>query len=41
MKDPNWWYYVDDRDQATKSTITLILQLNRLDFANDRSLASS
>ncbi len=35
----NCWYYVDDRDQATKSTITLMLQLNRLDFANDRPAA--
>jgi hypothetical protein len=33
------WYYIDDRDQATKSTITLMLQLNRLDFASDRPAA--
>jgi hypothetical protein len=26
-------------DQATKATITLVLQLNRIDFANDRLAA--
>jgi hypothetical protein len=33
------WYYVDDRDQSTKATITLMLQLNRLDFANEQPAA--
>ncbi len=29
----DYWYYVDDRDQASKSTFSLMLQLSRLDFA--------
>ena len=39
VKYRNCWYYIDDRDQASKSTVTLMLQLNRLDFANDRPAA--
>jgi hypothetical protein len=27
-----YWYYVDDRDQASKSTLVLMLQLSKLDF---------
>jgi hypothetical protein len=27
-----YWYYIDDRDQASKSTLALMLQLSRLDF---------
>jgi hypothetical protein len=27
-----YWYYVDDRDQASKITFALVLQLGRLDF---------
>lgn len=26
------WYYIDDRDQASKATLLLMLQLRRLDF---------
>jgi hypothetical protein len=26
------WYYIDDRDQASKATFGLVLQLSRLDF---------
>jgi hypothetical protein len=26
------WYYLDDRDQASKATLALVLQLSRLDF---------
>jgi hypothetical protein len=33
------WYYIDDRDQASKATLTLMLQLQRLDFGNDRPAA--
>jgi hypothetical protein len=32
IKYRDYWYYVDDRDQATKATFTLMLALNRLDF---------
>ena len=39
VKYRDFWYYIDDRDQASKATITLMLQLNRLDFANDRPAA--
>jgi hypothetical protein len=35
----DYWYYIDDRDQATKATLTLLLQLNRLDFGNERAAA--
>lgn len=30
-----YWYYVDDRDQASKTTFALMLHLSRLDFARD------
>jgi hypothetical protein len=30
------WYYVDDRDQASKATMMLVLQLRRLDFSRRR-----
>ena len=39
VKYRDHWYYIDDHDQASKATITLMLQLNRLDFANDRPAA--
>jgi hypothetical protein len=29
----DYWYYIDDRDQASKATFALMLQLSRLDFA--------
>ena len=32
VKYRGYWYYIDDRDQPTKTTFALILQLNRLDF---------
>jgi hypothetical protein len=28
-----YWYYIDDRDAATKATLALMLQVTRLDFA--------
>jgi hypothetical protein len=31
-----YWYYIDDRDQASKATFALMLQLSRLDFARQR-----
>jgi hypothetical protein len=27
-----YWFYIDDRDQASKTTLGLVLQLSRLDF---------
>jgi hypothetical protein len=30
------WYYIDDRDHATKATLTLMLQLSRLDFGAEK-----
>jgi hypothetical protein len=32
VKYRGYWYYIDDSDQASKSTLSLILQLSRLDF---------
>jgi hypothetical protein len=31
-----YWFYIDDRDQATKDTFALVLQVSRLDFARQR-----
>jgi hypothetical protein len=31
-----YWYYIDDRDQASKSTLALMVQLTRLDFGGAR-----
>jgi hypothetical protein len=28
-----YWYYIDDRDQSSKATFALMMQLTRLDFA--------
>ncbi|MFO0889693.1 MAG: hypothetical protein U0790_11210 [Isosphaeraceae bacterium] len=39
VKNRGYWFYIDDRDQATKSTLTLILQLSRLDFGNKQAAA--
>ena len=36
VKYRDYWYYVDDRDQSTKSTFALMLQLSRLDFARQQ-----
>ncbi|MCS6977615.1 MAG: hypothetical protein NZM31_11500 [Gemmatales bacterium] len=30
------WFYIDDRDQASKATLVLMLQLRRLDFQRQR-----
>jgi hypothetical protein len=32
VKYRGYWYYVDDRDQQSKATFALVLQLSRLDF---------
>jgi hypothetical protein len=34
VKYRGYWYYIDDRDQASKATLSLVLQLMRLDFNN-------
>ncbi len=33
VKYRGYWYYIDDRDQASKTTFALVLQLSRIDFA--------
>jgi hypothetical protein len=33
VKYRGYWYYLDDRDQASKATFSLILEIGRLDFA--------
>jgi hypothetical protein len=30
------WFYIDDRDQETKATLVLMLQLRRLDFQRQK-----
>ena len=37
IKNRGYWYYIDDRDQASKSTLTLVLQLSRLDFGTQKA----
>jgi hypothetical protein len=32
VKNRGYWYYIDDRDQASKATLALVLQISRLDF---------
>ncbi len=32
-----YWYYIDDRDQASKSTLALVLQLSRLEFGTQKA----
>jgi hypothetical protein len=32
IKYRGYWYYIDDADQATKTTLALMLQLSRFDF---------
>jgi len=32
VKYRDYWYYIDDRDQASKATFALVLQLAKLDF---------
>jgi hypothetical protein len=39
VKSRGYWYYIDDRDQASKSTMSLVLQLSRLDFGNQTPAA--
>ncbi len=39
IKHRGHWYYIDDRDQISKSTFALVLQLSRLDFARQQPAA--
>jgi hypothetical protein len=34
VKYRDYWYYIDDRDQQSKATFALMLQLSRLDFGH-------
>jgi hypothetical protein len=36
VKYRGYWYYLEDRDQASKATFALMLQLSRLDFGKSR-----
>jgi hypothetical protein len=36
IKYRGYWFYIDDRDQATKDTFALVLHVSRLDFAHQR-----
>ena len=35
----DYWYYIDERDQATKTTFALMLELSRLDFGSQETTA--
>lgn len=37
VRNRGYWYYIDDRDQASKSTLSLVLQLSRLDFGTQKA----
>ncbi len=39
IKHRGYWYYIDDRDQASKSTLALVLQVSRLDFGRQQPAA--
>jgi hypothetical protein len=39
VKYRGYWYYIDDRDQPTKMTFSLILQLSRLDFGLEEGVS--
>jgi hypothetical protein len=32
VKYRGYWYYIDDANQASKTTLALMIQLSRLDF---------
>jgi hypothetical protein len=34
-----WWFYIDDRDQASKTTFSLLLPLTRVDLVGARKTA--
>ncbi len=35
-----YWYYIDDADQASKTTLALMVQLSRLDFNHSQRIAA-
>jgi hypothetical protein len=39
VKYRGYWYYIDDRDQETKATMALMIQLSRLNFGRLRASA--
>jgi hypothetical protein len=39
VKHRGYWYYIDDRDQASKATLSLVLGISRLDFARQQPAA--
>jgi hypothetical protein len=39
VKYRDYWYYVDDRDQPSKMTLGLVLNLGRLDFSAQEGAA--
>jgi hypothetical protein len=39
VKHRGYWFYIDDRDQASKATLGLVLGVSRLDFARQQPAA--
>jgi hypothetical protein len=39
IRHRGWWFYIDDRDQASKATLALVLAVSRLDFARQQPAA--
>jgi hypothetical protein len=39
VRHRGYWYYIDDRDQASKATLALVLGVSRLDFARQQPAA--
>jgi hypothetical protein len=39
VRHRGYWYYIDDRDQASKATLALVLGISRLDFARQQPAA--
>ena len=39
VRHRGYWYYIDDRDQASKATLALVLQISRLDYARQQPAA--
>ena len=40
VKYHGWWFYIDDRDQDSKMTFTLMMPLTRVDLIGARKGAS-
>jgi hypothetical protein len=36
VKYRGYWFYIDDRDMASKATLALMMQLARLDFSRQQ-----